>query len=322
MNIFIIGGTGFIGYHAVLEFIRRGHQVSTLALPPLPVEDLLPPGVQLQLADLNSLDDGEVRNLFRGHDALVFAAGADDRVVPKAPAHEFFYEANVRGCSRVFQLGREAGVKRGVLLGSYFAHFNRIWPDMQLSRHHPYVRSRKEQIEESIRSAMPDLELMVLELPYIFGSMPGRTPLWAPLIRYIRYPIPLFYPQGGTNAVTVKQVAEAIVGAVEVGKAGEIYQIGDENLTWENMLTRLAKAAGLRKRVITLPDWIIRGGMWLAERYFKLQGKEGGLDLVQFTDLQTAKTFFDPAESRTALGYSQGGLDQAFKDTVEACLRE
>jgi hypothetical protein len=170
-------------------------------------------------------------------------------------------------------------------------------------------------------AAMPDLELMVLELPYIFGAMPGRTPLWAPLIRYIRYPIPLFYPRGGTNAVPVRQVAEAIVGAIEVGKAGEIYQIGDENLTWEAMLTRLAKAAEIRKRVITLPDWIIRGGMWLVELYFKLQEKEGGLALVHFTDLQTAQTFFDPTGSRTALGYSQGGLDQAFKETVEACLR-
>lgn len=322
MKVFIIGGTGFIGYHAVLEFIRRGHQVSALALPPLPTEDLLPPNVQLQLADLNSLDDDEVRRLFRGHDALVFAAGADDRVIPKAPAYDFFYDANVRACRRVFQLARESGIKRGVLLGSYFTHFDRIWPDMELSSHHPYIRSRKEQIEQSMQAAMPDLELMVLELPYIFGAIPGRIPLWAPLIRYIRYPIPLFYPRGGTSAVSVKQVAEAIVGAVEFGKPGGIYQIGDENLTWEALLTRLAQAVGLNRNVITLPDWIIRIGLWLVELYFKLQGKEGGLALAHFTDLQTAQTFFDPTESRTALGYSQGGLDQAFKETIEACLRK
>jgi dihydroflavonol-4-reductase len=320
MNIFIIGGTGFIGYHAVLEFLRRGHRVSVLALPPLPDEDLLPPEVEVILADLDSLFDEDVRSLLTEQQALVFAAGADDRITPKAPAYDFFYEANVRTCSRVFKLAREAGVKRGVLMGSYFAYFDRIWPEMKLSEHHPYIRSRAVQITQVMQVSLPDLALMVLELPYIFGAMPGRIPLWAPLIRYIRYPIPLFYPRGGTNVIAIQHVAEAIVGAVERGKGGEIYQIGDENLTWKTLLARLSTAAGKKKQVITLPDWLVQAGMGLLDLYFKVQGREGGLDPVQFIKLQTAETFFDPASSRAALGYGSGGLEIAFQDTVRACL--
>jgi nucleoside-diphosphate-sugar epimerase len=322
MNVFIIGGTGFIGYHAVVEFIRRGHQVSVLALPPLPADDLLPPEVDIKLADLNSLPDEEVRALLRGHDALVFAAGVDDRTIPKSPSYDFFYEGNVRSCSRLFRLAREVGVKRGVVIGSYFAYFARIWPEMELSKHHPYIRSRIEQINHAMQAAMPDLELMVLELPYVFGTMPGRTPLWAPLIRYTSYPIPLFYSRGGTNVVAVKHVAEAIAGAIEAGKGGEVYQIGGENLTWVEFLTRLSEKTGKKKRVITLPDWIIRLGLWFVELYFKFQGREGGLDPVPFVDVQTAETFFDPTPSRIALGYGQGGLDDAFQDTVQASQKK
>ena len=319
MKVFIIGGTGFIGYHATLEFLQRGHQVSTLALPPLPEDNLLPGEVGIHLADLNELSDEAVRDLFRGQDALVFAAGADDRTIPKAPAYEFFHEANVVAPQRLFRLARQVGVRRGVILGSYFAYFDRIWPEMELAKHHPYIRSRVAQIEATQQEAEPDLALMVLELPYIFGAMPGRTPLWAPLIRYIRYPIPLFYPRGGSNAVSVKHVAEAIVRAVERGQGGEIYQIGDENLTWEELLIRLGKAAGKEKGIITLPDWIVRVGMRLVEGFLRLQGREGGLNLVPFTELQTAQAFFDPSKSREALGYGSGGLDEAFKETVEAC---
>lgn len=319
MNVFIIGGTGFIGYHATLEFLRRGYQVSTLALPPLPVDGLLPSEVRIHLGDLNCLGDEVVCDLLSGQDALIFAAGADDRVIPKAPAYEFYYEANVRTPQRLFQLARKAGVKRGVILGSYFAHFDRIWPEMELARHHPYIRSRAAQIEVTMQVAMPDLELMILELPYIFGAMPGRAPLWAPLIRYLRYPIPLFYMQGGSNCVSVKHVAEAIVGAVERGKGGEIYQIGDENLTWEALLNRLGRAAGIKKRVVILPDWIIRLGLGLVEYSIKLRGREGGLDLRVFAELQTTQTFFDPSPSRDALGYGYGDLDKAFEETVAAC---
>jgi len=119
--------------------------------------------------------------------------------------------------------------------------------------------------------------------------------------------------------VSVKQVAEAIVGAIERGKGGEIYQIGDENLTWEALLTRLGRAAGVKKRVITLPNWIVRIGMGLAEFYIKLRGREGGLDLMHFAELQTSKTFFDPRPSREALGFNSGGLDKALEETIAAC---
>ena len=77
---------------------------------------------------------------------------------------------------------------------------------------------------------------MNLELPYVFGSIPGRIPLWAPLIDYLRSPFPLFFTKGGTNMISVIHVAEAIVGALEEGKAGEIYLVGDENISWVDWL--------------------------------------------------------------------------------------
>ena len=48
------------------------------------------------------------------------------------------------------------------------------------------------------------MSISMLELPYIFGSMPGKAPLWKPLIRYILSPFPLFYPAGGTTCVSVQ----------------------------------------------------------------------------------------------------------------------
>ena len=57
MRILIIGGTGFIGYHALKEALKRGHEVSVLALPPVPADDLLPQNVEITLSDLNTLSE-------------------------------------------------------------------------------------------------------------------------------------------------------------------------------------------------------------------------------------------------------------------------
>lgn len=320
MNCLIVGGTGFIGYHAALELLQRGHRVSVLALPPLPVAALLPPQVQVILADMNALPDAGLQALLAGHDAIVHAAGADDRVTPRRPAYDFFYAANVQPTVRLLTLARAAGIRRGVLLGSYFTYFDRLWPHMKLAQRHPYIRSRVEQARQALAASRPDLALMILELPYIFGAMPGRTPLWSPLVRYIDSDLPLFFPAGGTNMISVQHVAEAIAGALERGRAGKRYVIGDKNLAWADWLGRLAHLLGREKRVITVPAAAVRGAARCVRLYHRLQGREGGLEPVAFVALQTANTFFDPSPSRAELGYGSGGLDQALDDTVRACL--
>jgi dihydroflavonol-4-reductase len=320
MQVLVIGGTGFIGYPAVLELLRRGHRVTALALRQPASQQPLPPQVKLILADIDKFSDEELGQLFRGHDGLVFAAGADDRVTPRAPAYPFFYHANVESAVRVFSLARQVGVRRGVLMSSYFVHFARLWPEMQLGIRHPYIRSRLEQQEQVRRAALPDLEVVMLELPYIFGVTSGCKPLWAPLIDYVRSPWPLFYPRGGTNMVAIQNVAEAVAGALEWGAAGTAYLVGDENRTWAELLNRFSLLLGKHKRVITLPTPLLRIGLWFVQVLHRLQGREGGLDPVAFARLQTAQTYFDPEPARRALGFGKGGLDQALADTVQACL--
>ena len=193
MNILVIGGSGFLGYHATHELLRRHHQVDIMGLPPNPPEDLFPDQVGVVLADINQSDDKYLIELFKPYDAIVFAAGVDDRAVPASPAYTFFYEANVKSAVRTTAAAMKAGVERFVLLGSYFSHFDREWPELELADNHPYIRSRKEQMELCTTVAGDEMVMIVLELPYIFGSMPHNVPLWAPLVSYVRSGVPLYY---------------------------------------------------------------------------------------------------------------------------------
>jgi len=313
----VIGGTGFLGCHAVREFLIRGWQATALGLPPAPPPDLLPASVDLALQDLERMSDEDLLSLLHGHEALVFAAGLDDRVTPKKPSYPTFHHANVEVCLHILRRARQAGIERAVVLGSYFAHFDRIWTELHLSKRHPYIRSRIEQ-EQAVTS-IPGLDVCVLELPYIFGDPLGRRPLWYPLIRYLRFAPVIFYPKGGSACVSVETVRQAIVGAIERGQAGACYPIGDENLTWPELLIRLAAADGRRVRVMTLPTWLVKVGLYGLWTLHQIQGKEAGLDPRYFAPLQTAETFLDPQPSKLALGYQTGGLDEAFRQTVAAC---
>ena len=163
MNVLLIGGTGFLGYYAVRELNRRGHHVSILALPPLPAEGLFPAETTIELADLNVMADADILALLKGNDAVVYAAGADDRITPKAPSYPYFYKHNVEATRRLIGLARQAGVKKAVILGSYFVYFDRIWPKLKLKEHHPYIRSRVEQEETAIAAGGEEMAVMILE---------------------------------------------------------------------------------------------------------------------------------------------------------------
>jgi nucleoside-diphosphate-sugar epimerase len=320
LNILLIGGTGFLGYHATKELLACGHQVKILALPPQPLPGLFPEEVEIHLADMSSLSDEKLQSLLYDNDAVVFAAAVDDRVTPRKPAYPFFFKHNVENVRRVFDLACAAGVRRGIVLGSYFAYFDRVWPEMKLSIHHPYIRSRVEQAKAAIDAGGNDMVVSILELPYIFGSMPGKTPLWKPLIDYVMSPFPLLYPAGGTACVSVTLVAQAIRGAVEHGEPGKCYPIGGTNLAWIQLMEEISRLAGKPKRVITLPTWLVKVGAWCLKAVHDIKGLESGLEPVAFIDLQIRNTFIDPHISQSALHYSNEDLTQALTDTVNACV--
>ena len=321
MNTFVVGSTGFLGYFTVQELLNRNHKVRGISRNPAPPELEFASSVELALGDLNKMPDDDLRELMQGMDSLIFAAGLDDRVVPYAPAYPKFYDDNAVATRRLIRLGKEAGIKKAVIFSSYFVTCHRRWPELHLPRHHPYIRSRMDQIEEALQEAGSEMAVSFLMLPYIFGSLPGKTPLWKPLVGYLNSILPwAFYPAGGSAMVTADEVGRAAVRALEAGRSGEEWPIASDNLTWVEFLGRIGKILGKPKRVITLPNWLLKPAMSGVELGYKFKGKESGLSMVPFVDLQTRNAFLDTEYSRTLLGYEKGNLDQALADTVKACL--
>ena len=80
MKVFMIGGTGLLGSEAAKELIARGHEVTSIALPPLPAGAVLPPEMKIEYGNYLEMTDDEIRAHFKGCQGFVFAAGVDERV--------------------------------------------------------------------------------------------------------------------------------------------------------------------------------------------------------------------------------------------------
>lgn len=91
--------------------------------------------------------DAEIVALLSDCYGFIYAAGADERVIPESPVVKFFYEANVLPTQRIARLAKEAGVKKFVVFGSYFAEFAERLPEYELRKQaYPNTRLLQEQV--------------------------------------------------------------------------------------------------------------------------------------------------------------------------------
>ncbi|KOR87874.1 NAD-dependent epimerase/dehydratase family protein [Paenibacillus solani] len=321
-NVFVLGGTGFLGYFTIKEMLKRGYKVSTVSLPPLPTEDLLPREVECRLGNINDMSDEEILDMLKGMDSFVYAAGADERMVPEAPAMKFFYEANVLPTQRLARLAKQAGVKKFVLYGSYFAHFAEKWTDLPLIDN-AYPRTRLLQEEVACMEGEDSMDVMTLRLPFIFGIMPGRMPLWTMFVDRVKGKDTVPVLAGGTAAVTAQQVAEATIGAIEHGQHRGKYAISGINMKHSEFHQMVLDALGQKdSKVVVLPLEQMQPAMEQLDAATAAAGKEHGIHMSVTALIQDRDAYLDPADTMPILQYQEDDVYAAIVETLRKCVEE
>ncbi|WP_203694593.1 NAD-dependent epimerase/dehydratase family protein [Catellatospora coxensis] len=297
MRILVVGGTGLIGAHVVEVLGERGHAVTTVARS----------GDVDHVLDAGSAQVEDLRPLLAGHDGVVYAARTDEQRPLRKPIHPAFRRDMVDPVVRLFMAARAEGLTRGVVMGSYYTYFDRLHPQWRLTERHTYIRSRVEQAREGRAAAGPSLPVAVLELPFVFGRAGDRLPNWAgPLDGWARSRAPLAAPIGGTAATSARHVAEVAADALEQA-SGEDIPVADENLTWHDMISRIAEAVGRGRRVRRLPAGLVRAALRSGGALQSLGGKESGINPAHFSGLLLARLFIEPVSGRS--------LDTALRET-------
>jgi nucleoside-diphosphate-sugar epimerase len=278
--------------------------------------------MELAFGNYIEMDDEEIREKMRACEGFVFAAGVDERIEGPYPVYKMFFKYNIKPLERLLKLAKEAGIKHVVVLGSYFAYFEREWRELKLYDTHPYIRSRVDQARMALSFADGTMDVSVLELPYIFGTQPGRKPVWVFLIEQIRgMKRWTLYPRGGTAMITVKQAGQCIAGAIERGRGGRNYPVGYYNMTWKEMLGIIHKYMGIpNKKIVTIPKFVYKLGMRPMIKEYKKRGLEPGLDFMGLAEIMTREAYIDKKTIADELGVEADDIDKAIGDSVKLCL--
>lgn len=322
MRVLMIGGTGLLGSEGAKALIARGDTVKTLALPPIPQGAPLPKEMEIIFGNYMHMSDQELASHLQGCDGLIFAAGIDERLEGPPPIYNMFEKYNITPLKRLLGIAKESGVRHVVICGSYFCHFARQWPEMNLGQQHPYIKSRLDQEDMALSFADDNFHVSMLQIPYVFGAQPGRKPVWMFLVDIIRaMPFATFYPAGGTAMITTRQVGHAMAQALHISRGAKAWPLGCANMSWKQMLTLFHQGMGMpRRRVITIPKGLFTLGALARKKQLQERGLETGLDYALLGDLMVRQTYFTPDEGCTPLDLPKEDMEAAILESVAACM--
>jgi dihydroflavonol-4-reductase len=257
MNVLVTGGNGFIGSVVVRRLLELGHRVRCLVRPRAKTDRIAGLDVEKVLGDVRDIE--AVRQAVADQSAVIHLASPSSWDVIDSPET---CEIVSRGTDNVLTSARLAGACRVVFTSSIVA-VGCTDGHSVVDESTPYTLGavkrlrhshQKHQMEELCRRAVADgLDVVIVNPAEVYGPNDTGLVTAGNLVDFAKSS-PIFVPRGGTSVVHVDDVAAGIVAAMERGQRGQRYILGGENLTLQQLAQLLVSVAGLRTRVITIPN--------------------------------------------------------------------
>ncbi|WP_201978171.1 NAD-dependent epimerase/dehydratase family protein [Hymenobacter rubidus] len=257
--VLVTGAGGFLGWHLVAELRQRGHSVRALLRPgsasPFPAAW----DIDCRFADVT--EPAQLAGAADGCAAIIHAAALAQVNPARNPA---VWAVNLAGTNNILQLARKAGISRFVYVGTanVFGFGTKQKPGDETRPYAgpryglDYMDSKHDATTLVLRAtAQQHLPAILVHPTFMLGPHDAKPTSNALLLELYRGRLP-GYPPGGKNYVHVRDVAVATVNALTLGRIGESYILGNENLSYRDAFRLMAKVMN-----VPPPRWPLPAGL-------------------------------------------------------------
>lgn len=319
MKVFVTGGNGFVGLNVVSALVSSGHEVVAVVRPESNTTYLEPFGVRIVRGHLDNI--AALTDAMRGADAVIHTAGNTScnwRDLPQLEA------INVRGTHNVVEAALAAGVGRLVYtsttstIGAYDDESRVADETVPLTGYRarsPYAVTKRKAEETVLAAGARGLETVILNPAEVVGRYDYNLQ-WGRLLLAAQYDQVPFKPPGGASFCAAAAVGHAHVSALTMGRPGERYLLGGENIRFSRFMDVVADVLGKRLRIPAV------NYRW---RYLKAVAKEKFGPLVPGTPaiepyrmrVMGCTYYYDSGKAERELGYRSVPIEQMVRDCAE-----
>lgn len=317
MKCFVTGGTGFVGANLIKLLLQQGYEVRALVRPNSSLANLKSLDIEIVKGDLNSSNLSQLmsgcRVLF--HVAAQYSLWQSDR--------DLLYRSNVLGTRNVLACARQAGIDRTVYTSSvaaigvkqdgvadetYQSPVDKLVGD--------YKKSKYYAEQEAIKAVQEGQDIVIVNPSTPIGALDRKpTPTGEIILRFLQRKMP-FYVDTGLNLIDVKDVAWGHLLALEKGRTGDRYILGNQNLTFKQLLAKLEQITGIPAPQYTISYWIPLSVAWTEEKILAKLGKPPTI-AIDSVKMSRQRMFYDAGKAVTKLGLPQSNLDRALTEAVD-----
>jgi dihydroflavonol-4-reductase len=256
MKALVTGATGFIGGAVVRALVKSGLAVRVLARAGADLQNIQNLAVERIEGDLR--DPASLRRSLAGcrqlyHVAAHYALWAKDPSI--------FYDINVTGTKNLLEAARDVGVERivycstigaiGLPPGGGLGTEETPVSLEQMAGH--YKRSKYLAEQEVLKLARAGLPVVIVNPSAPVGAGDVKpTPTGQIIVDFMKGRMPA-YIETGMNIVDVDDVAAGHLLAMERGRIGERYILGNKNLMLREVFEIMSRLTGIKAPSIKLP---------------------------------------------------------------------
>jgi dihydroflavonol-4-reductase len=256
-SVFLTGASGLLGSHITRELLLRNYSVVAF------IEKGKEPATLRGLNDVrfvygNILNKKEVIAASKNCNYIIHAA-ASTAVMPARS--QIINEINIWGTQNIINAAISNETERLLYIGSAntFGYGTINAPGNESSPFCggkfglDYIDSKYEAHQHVLNSIKYNrLPAIILCPTFMLGKYDSKPGSGAMVASIHNKKLP-GYSSGGRNYVYAADVAVAVVNAIELGKIGESYILGNKNLNYKNAFELIAKTIGVKAPAVSLP---------------------------------------------------------------------
>jgi len=322
MNVFLTGGTGFIGQPLTKALLGRGWSVTALVRKPNSAQAraLSRMGAQLAIGDIT--DRESMRAVMNNADIVVHSAGHYEFGLDNA-GRQRMQTINVTGTENVLGLAHELCVPRAVYVSSVLAFgesgtqereetFARLAPCRTF-----YEQSKTDAHTIALRYRQQGLPLIIVCPNAVIGANDHSS--WGYFLRlYINHAMPpMAWSPNTIHAVVYRDdLAEGIALTAEKGRVGEVYFLSGEARSFREHMNYWTKKPGAFRPLVWLPAWLV------ALFFSPLEPLQRILGLPAFISRETVRSgatnlYYSSEKAKRELGWTHRSAEALWFATID-----
>ncbi|MBW6478415.1 MAG: NAD-dependent epimerase/dehydratase family protein [Bacteroidales bacterium] len=260
-KVLVTGANSLLGTNTILALLRYGYKVKGMLRNRSSFKAPIHP--DLELYEGSFTNPADIESAIESCNYVIHTAAITDQDLLKFSDYE---NVNIKAVRLIAEVCRKSDIEKMIFVGSANAcgHGIANEPGTELTPPQwpftgSYYAQSKIKAQEILMDAAQQTsktEFVVINPGFMLGPWDSKPSSGRIITMYLNQKI-IFCPPGGKSFVHVKDVAMALVQALEKAKNGQVYLLTGENLSYKAFFEKLNTLTGRNKPVLITPKWLL-----------------------------------------------------------------